>query len=44
MRFAKKAGLKLKALAMITPYMDLNKARLVLNAFFMSQLNYYQLV
>ena len=44
MRFAKKAGLKLKALAMITPYMDLNKARLVLNAFFMSQLNYCQLV
>ena len=29
---------------MITPYMDLNKARLVLNAFFMSQLNYCQLV
>ena len=31
----KKAGLKLNALARITPYMDLNKKRLLLNAFFM---------
>ena len=29
----KKAGLKLNALARITPYMDLNKKRLLLNAF-----------
>ena len=40
----KKAGLKLNALARITPYMDLNKKRLLLNAFFMSQFNYCQLV
>ena len=40
----KKAGLKLNALAKITPYMDLNKKRLLLNAFFMSQFNYCQLV
>ena len=39
----KKAGLKLNALAKITPYMDLNK-RLLLNAFFMCQFNYCQLV
>ena len=39
-----KAGLKLNALARITPYMDLNKKRLLLNAFFMSQFNYCQLV
>ena len=40
----KKAGLKLKALAKTTPYMDLNKKRLLLNAFFMSQFIYCQLV
>ena len=40
----KKAGLKLNALARITPYMDLNKKRLLLNAFFMSQFIYCQLV
>ena len=39
----KKAGLKLNALARITPYMDLNKKRLLLNAFFLSQFNYCQL-
>ena len=44
MTFAKKAGLKLNALAKITPYMDLNKKRLLLNAFYMSQFNYGQLV
>ena len=33
-----KAGLKLNALARITSYMDLNKKRLLLNTFFMSQL------
>ena len=40
----KKEGLKLNASARITPYMDLNKKRLLLNAFFMSQFNYCQLV
>ena len=40
----KKADLKLNALAMITPYMDLNKKRLSLNALLMSQFNYCQLV
>ena len=40
----KKAGLKLKALARITLYMDLNKKRLLLNALFMSQFNFCQLV
>ena len=40
----RKAGLKLKALAMIAPYMGLNKKRLLLNMFFVSQLNYCQLV
>ena len=40
----KKAGLKLDALARITPYMDSNKKRLLLNEFFMSQFNYCQLV
>ena len=42
MTFAKKAGLKLNALARITPYMDLNK-RLLINAFFVFQFNYCQL-
>ena len=40
----KKAGLKLNALARITPYKDLNKKRFLLNAFFMSQFSYCQLV
>ena len=40
----KKASLKLNALARVTPYMDLNKKKLLLNAFFMSQFNYCQLV
>ena len=39
----KKAGLKLNTLARIKPYMDLDK-RLLLNASFMSQFNYCQLV
>ena len=34
----------MNALARITPYMDLNKKRLLLNEFFMSQFNYCQLV
>ena len=40
----KKAGFKLNALARTTPYMNLNRKRLLLNAFFMSQFNYCQLV
>ena len=40
----KKSGLKLNAVARITPYMDLNIKRLLLNAFFVSQFNYCQLV
>ena len=40
----KKAGFNLNALARITTYMDLNKKRLLLNAFFMSQFHYCQLV
>ena len=41
----KKACLKLNALARIIPYMDLNEKRLLLlNAIFMSQFNYCQLV
>ena len=44
MTFARKADLELNVLAEITPYMDLNKKRLLLNAFFMPQFNYCQLV
>ena len=40
----KKAGFKLNALARITPQLDFNKKRLLLNAFFTSQLNYCQLL
>ena len=41
----RKAGLKLNALARITPYINLNKKRLLLlNACFMSQFNYCQFV
>ena len=40
----KKADLTLSNLAWITPYMDLNKKRSLLNVFFMSQFNYCQLV
>ena len=36
----KKAGLKLNALSGIAPYMDFNKKRLLVNAFFMSKFNY----
>ena len=43
MTFAKKAGLKLNALATITTYIDLNKKQLLLSAFFMSQFSYCQL-
>ena len=40
----KKGGFRLNALARMTPYLDLNKKQLLLNAFFMSQFNYCQLV
>ena len=39
-----KASVKLNALSRILPYMDFNKKRLLINAFFMSQFNYCQLV
>ena len=40
----KNAGLKVNALARITPDMDFNKKILLLNAFFTSRFNYCQLV
>ena len=40
----KKANIKLNALSRITPYMDFNKKKLLINAFFMSQFNYCQLI
>ena len=40
----KNADLSLNALASITPYVDLSSKRLLLNAFFMCQFNYCQLV
>ena len=40
----KKAGLKLTALSRIAPYMDFNKKRLLVNAFFISQFNYCPLI
>ena len=39
----KKAGQKLNALLRVTPYMDLSKWRILLNAFFISQFSYYKL-
>ena len=40
----KKAGQKLNALSRVTPYMDLSKRRILLNAFFISQFSYCPLV
>ena len=40
----KKAAHKLNAISRITPYMDFNKRKLVVNAFFSSQLNYCPLI
>ena len=40
----KKAGLKLSALSRIATYMECNKKRLLVNAFFISQLNYGPLI
>ena len=40
----KTAGQKLNALSRVTPYMDLSKRRILLNAFFISQFRYCTLV
>ena len=40
----KKTSLKLNAILRITPYMDFNKKRLAVNAFFSSQFNYCPLI
>ena len=40
----KKAGQKLNALSRITPYMGFSKKRTLVNAFFLSQFNYCQLI
>ena len=40
----KKVSLKLNAISRITPYMDFNKKRLAVNAFFSSQFNYCPLM
>ena len=40
----KKASQKLNAISRITPYMDLNKERLAVNAFFIAQFNYCPLI
>ena len=40
----KKASVKLNAISRITPYMDFNKKRLAINAFFSSQFNYCPLI
>ena len=40
----KKAGPKLNALSRIEPYMDFNKKRLLVNAFFMSHFSYCPLI
>ena len=40
----KKAAQKLNALSRITPYMDLNKRKIAVNAFFSSQFNYCPLI
>ena len=40
----KKPSQKLNGISRITPYMDFNKKRLVVNAFFMAQFNYCPLI
>ena len=40
----KKASLKLNALPTITPHLDFEKRKLLINSFFMSQFNYCQLI
>ena len=40
----KKSSQKLNAISRITPYMDFNKKRLAVNAFFMAQFNYCPLI
>ena len=39
-----KTSKEIYALARIAPYMDLSKRRIVMNAFFNSQFNYYPLI
>ena len=39
-KLCKNANRKLHALARVTPYMDLSKKRILMNAFFNSQFNY----
>ena len=41
---SQKGRQKINAISRITPYMDFAKRRLLVNAFFYSQFNYYQLV
>ena len=40
----KKASQKLNVISRITPYMDFNKKRLAVNAFFMTQFNYCPII
>ena len=40
----KKASLKLNALLIITPHLDFKKKKVLINAFFMSQFDYCQLI
>ena len=41
---SQKAGQKLNAISWITPYMDFVKRRLLVNALFYSQFNYFNIV
>ena len=41
-KLCKNANRKLHALARVTPYMDLSKKRILMNAFFDSQSNYFK--
>ena len=43
-KICKKVGQNLNTLSRVTPYMDLSKRRILLNAFFISQFSYYPLV
>ena len=43
-KLCKNANKKLRALARVTPYMDLSKKQNLMNAFFESQFNYYPLI
>ena len=43
-KICKKASYKLNTISRITPYMDFNKKRFAVNAFFMAHFNYCQLI